>query len=206
MSRCVRVKICGITRACDAFESVRLGADAVGFVFAPSPRRMKPQAVRKITEELPPFVTSVGVFMDQGIEEVRSAAEQAGVDIVQLHGNEDADYARSLSLPVIKRIAVHAEAAACDITEAAARYPARAFVLDPGKGDGIPFEWQRFKGMCLPKPFIIAGGLRPGNVADAVRVMRPFGVDVSSGVESEICIKDSEKIKQFIMEATWKQN
>jgi len=198
-----RVKICGITNLEDAMEAVFLGADALGFVFASSQRRIDVFKARDIIQKLPPFVTSVGVFMNQSIEEVRDYARSAGVDAVQLHGTEGSEFPGSLDRYVIKRINIDDNSSPEDIEKFMDSFPAKAFILDPGCGQGNAFSWYRFVGLKCIRPVFIAGGLNPENVRDAVRILKPFGVDVSSGVESSVGKKDPVKMEKFIREAKW---
>lgn len=200
----VRVKICGITNLEDALLAVEAGADALGFVFAPSPRRVTPQEAGRICRELPPFVVRVGVFVDAPLEEVRAVAESCGLDAVQLHGSEPPEYCRKVGRRVIKALRVRESLD----TASLAAYPVQAFLLDsydaarPG-GTGRSFDWGLVRDLRFPRPFILAGGLTPANVARAVALLRPYGVDVSSGVEREgqPGKKDPQKVKLFIAEA-----
>jgi phosphoribosylanthranilate isomerase len=196
----VRIKICGITNLEDALKAAELGADAVGFVFAESKRRIQPDTAKSITALLPPFVTPVGVFLDAPLGEVLDTAAAAGLRAVQLHGGETPKYCERVlrAFPVIKRITVRPG----DTTEAIASrmqdYRVSAFLLDPGAGDGVPFDWIAARG--LPHPVVVAGGLTPENVREAVRVLDPMAVDVASGVEHEPGRKDYQKMRKFIQE------
>jgi phosphoribosylanthranilate isomerase len=196
-----RIKICGITNVEDALAAVELGADAVGFVFAESKRRVSPETGRSIAEALPPFVTTVGVFMDERIKTVEHIAEYVRLDAVQLHGTESPEYCERLSKKkkVIKRIHVHKEDTAESLETKMKPYcGVAAFLIDPGAGDGKAFNWQIAE--AIRQPVIIAGGLTPENVREAVRRLNPVAVDVSSGVEKEIGKKDYDKMKKFISE------
>lgn len=200
----VRVKICGLTNLEDALLAVEAGADALGFVFAPSPRRITPQEARRICLELPPFVVRVGVFVDAPLEEVRAVADFCGLDAVQLHGNEPPEYCREVGRRVIKAVRVKDYLDPDSLNH----YPVQAFLLDayvPGQagGTGKSFNWELVAGLEFPRPFILAGGLTPFNVARAVALVRPYGVDVSSGVErdGQPGRKDPQKVKLFITEA-----
>jgi phosphoribosylanthranilate isomerase len=196
-----RVKICGITRLEDAECAVELGAEALGFnFFPPSPRYIDPAAARSVIKRLPPFVTPVGVFANEGdAESIAATARQAGVRAVQLHGRPlPSSLAPLAGLAIIRAISV---GATLDLAELA-RYKVDAILLDgydphlPG-GTGRQFAWEL---VHLAKPFgriILAGGLTPDNVAQAVRAVRPFAVDVASGVESAPGIKDLAKLRAF---------
>jgi phosphoribosylanthranilate isomerase len=195
-----RVKICGITSAADAAEAVAAGADALGFVFVPgTPRHLTPEAAEGIVAGLPPFVTPVGVFLDRPAAEVAAIAARCRLQAVQLHGQEPADYCRAMPLPVIKALRVRDASS----LEPLGWYPAQGFVLDayvegqPG-GTGRLFPWELAVGLGSRVPIILSGGLTPENVAGAVRRVRPYAVDVSSGVERSPGRKDPQKMKEFI--------
>ena len=195
-----RVKICGITTAEDAADAVAAGADALGFVFVPgTPRAVSPEAVGRIVETLPPFVTEVEVFVDRPVQDVLDIAARCGLQAVQLHGDEPAESARLISLKVIKAIRVR-DAESLRPLET---YPAHAFLLDafvegkPG-GTGSVLPWDLAAQVKGPARIILSGGLRPENVDRAVRLVRPYGVDVSSGVEMRPGRKDRQKVREFI--------
>jgi phosphoribosylanthranilate isomerase len=198
----VRVKICGITRTEDALAAVRLGADALGFNFWPrSKRYCRPEVAREIIAQLPPFVSAVGIFVNQPRSEVRKAARTAGLNVIQLSGHEPPRACGSLGLPVIKAIQVESEAS----LEALETYPAVAFLLDTPSagfgGSGRTFDWRLVRSTGERWRIILAGGLDSRNVRRAIREVRPYGVDVASGVESSPGIKDVEKMKRFISAA-----
>ena len=190
------VKICGITRAEDAMLAARLGATAIGFIFWPSsPRLVTTEQARSIVEALPPQVTTVGVFVNAGRDEIERAAAASRLGAVQLHGDESPDFARSLSPRVIKAIPLddHAE-------ERVGAWPDTTILLDahdPLKrgGTGRVIDWERAAVIARSHLVILAGGLGPANVADAVARVRPAGIDVSSGVESAPGIKDPIKLR-----------
>jgi phosphoribosylanthranilate isomerase len=196
-----RVKICGITSAEDAAAAVDAGADALGVVFAPgTPRCVAPDAAGGILEAVPPLVATVGVFVDHPLEDVLRIVALLGLHAVQLHGREPAEYSRRLPVPVIRAVRVR-DAESLRPLET---YPARAFLLDgyvegiPG-GTGTPVALDlalQAKGRI---PVILSGGLRPDTVAQAVRLVRPYGVDVSSGVEASPGRKDHRKVREFIV-------
>ncbi|HTP50789.1 MAG TPA: phosphoribosylanthranilate isomerase [Anaeromyxobacteraceae bacterium] len=198
----MRIKICGITSVEDALAAVRLGADALGFNFwSDSKRYISPSAAEAIVARLPPFVTTVGVFVNQPEGEIRAIASESGVQVFQLHGDEPPDFCARLPLPVIKAIPV-------DQVKALSRllsYEVSAFLLDtPSRGfggSGVPFDWSLAEGVSEVAPVILAGGLTPENVAEAIRAVRPYAVDVASGVESHPGAKDPAKMARFIAAA-----
>jgi len=196
-----RVKICGITNAQDAMLAVEQGADALGFVFyPPSPRYVSMDLAAGIIAELPPFVTTVGLFVNAEREEIACAVELAKIDLIQFHGNEPADYCAAHGRPWIKAIRmrddVDLERSALDYTDAS------ALLLDaytpgiPG-GTGESFDWDRIPPE-LNRKIILAGGLTPDNVTEAICRSRPYAVDVSGGVEASKGIKDAHKIARFM--------
>ncbi len=199
MDQNVKVKICGITSLEDAFMATILGADALGFVFARSKRQVSSSEARKIISHLPAFVTAVGVFMDQPLEYVQRITCETGIDIIQLHGSETPEYCKQLDKPIIKRFAIQPDDTAEILASKMKTYTVAAYLLDPGSGEGKVFDWG--KAVSLNFRLIIAGGLTPDNVRQAIQVVKPYGVDVSSGVERSLCRKDSEKVKRFIAEA-----
>lgn len=197
-----RVKICGVTRLEDALQAARLGADALGFNFWPGSKRfLAPAAARAVVDQLPPFVTPVGVFVDQTEEEIRRAAEESGVRVVQLHGDEPPELCARLPFPVVKAVRVGGILP----LDALAAYPVAAFLLDAPSagygGSGAAFDWSLAEGVADLAPVILAGGLEPENVAAAVRLVRPYAVDVASGVESAPGVKDVSKMVRFIAAA-----
>jgi phosphoribosylanthranilate isomerase len=200
----VRVKICGITRFQDALFAVNAGADALGFVFyEKSPRHVSAAQAAALCAALPPFVTSVGLFVDAPAEFVDSVLALAPLDLLQFHGDESPEYCASFGKPYIKAVRVTRDT---DLLKCAADFAtARGLLLDayvpgvPG-GTGESFDWNLIPPQ-LPKPVILSGGLTPANVAEAVRQVRPWAVDVSSGVEASKGIKDTGLIAQFITKA-----
>jgi phosphoribosylanthranilate isomerase len=195
-----RVKICGITSAEDASAAVEAGASALGLVFVPgTPRFVRPDAASRILQGLPPFVAAVGVFMDQPLEEVLAVVATLKLHAVQLHGNEPEALSRRLPVPVIRAIRVRD----AESLRSIGSYPAQAFLLDayvegqPG-GTGTLSPWDLALQAKGRAPIILSGGLRPENVGDAVRLVRPFAVDVSSGVERLPGRKDYRKVREFI--------
>lgn len=201
MATRTRVKICGITRAEDARLAARFGADAIGLVFyAPSARSVDIAQAQAIVQALPPFITVVGLFVDPEAEAVQAVLDAVPLDLLQFHGNESPAFCGQFSRPYIKAVPM---AEAVDLADYAASYDqARGLLVDShgaGKqgGSGMTFDWSRLPRAC-DKPIILAGGLHPGNVAEAIRRTRPYAVDVSSGVESARGIKDPAKIEHFM--------
>ncbi len=194
------VKICGITTEEDALLSVAMGADAVGFVFAPSPRQIAVDHARDIARRLPPEVLTVGVFRDEAPQRVVDLCHRAGLRAAQLHGQEkpeDTAFVRSHVGLVIK--AFPAGSAALDRV---ADWRADAVMVDsPAPGSGEVFDWSLAEGAPVGRRFILAGGLTPANVADAIEKVHPWGVDVSTGVEASPGHKDPVKVRDFIRTA-----
>lgn len=210
------IKICGTTNLEDALASVEAGANALGFVFAPSPRRISPRDAARIIGVLPASVEKIGVFVNQSVELVLDTVEKAGLSGVQLHGEEDVRYARELQqkngLRMVKAISLRdvadgkGKGLALAMQEGAAK-TFSSLLLDSGSGakrggTGATFDWQEAAPMArlLGKkfPLIIAGGLNAGNVAKALRIFQPWGVDVVSGVEQAPGKKDPVKMRAFI--------
>jgi len=200
------VKICGITSAEDARLAVDAGADALGFVFwQMSPRKVDPARAAAIARELPPFVLRVGVFVDRPRAEMARIADEVGLDILQLHGDEPPEALAGLPRRAIKAVRVGKGFA----SDEAARYAgcAAGLLVDtrmPGEtqlpgGTGVPFDWTLVKGLVERVPFLmLAGGLGPANVGEAIRAVAPHGVDVSSGVETLPGRKDPAKLRAFV--------
>ena len=191
------VKICGITQLEDAEAAVECGASALGFVFWPdSPRFIDPTRAFAIAAKLPPFVTPVGVFVNQPAEHVNEVAAFVGLGAVQLHGEESVEYAATLTRPVLKAMTLTATA---DGT--IDRWPSTAMVLldthDPVRrgGTGQTIDWTRAAAVAARRRILLAGGVTPDNVAEAIDRVRPFGIDVSSGVESSPGVKDRGKLR-----------
>lgn len=197
----VRSKICGITRLEDALAAVAAGADAIGLVFyAPSPRAVTIAQAQAIVAGLPPFVTTVGLFVDMPPREIEGVLAAVPLDLLQFHGDESPADCEALRRPYIKALRVRA---GDDVVAQVDAYPgARAVLLDtfvdgvPG-GTGQAFDWSLVPAQ-LSKPVILAGGLTPGNVAAAIAQVRPYAVDVSGGVEVSKGIKDAHKVKDFV--------
>lgn len=199
-----RVKICGITRVEDALAAVEAGTDAIGLVFAEaSPRYVPADRAQAIVAALPPFVTVVGLFVDAPAARIRQVIGQVPLDLLQFHGHESPEECRQFGRPYIKAMRMVPE---MDLATEVRRYMQAAGVLldsyDPhmAGGTGATFDWTRVP-RDLAKPVILAGGLTPENVGRAVQTVRPYAVDVSSGVEWSKGIKDAAKIAAFIQAA-----
>ncbi len=197
----VRVKICGITRVEDALACARLGADAIGLVFyAPSPRHVSVAQARAIMVALPPFITTVGLFVDARPAEVQAVLSQLPLDMLQFHGDEAPEYCRAFGRPYLKALRVKPGS---DLVQYASAFAeAKGLLLDAhvegiAGGTGQAFDWSLIPAQ-LPLPVILSGGLSPANVTAAIRHVRPAAVDVSSGVEAAKGIKDADKIAAFM--------
>ena len=201
----LKIKICGITNRDDALAAVDAGADALGFIFyKPSPRNLSREAAARIIQELPPFVTKVGVFVDSSEDFVRQTLAECGVDTLQFHGSESPEFCtRFGALKVWKAFRIQNRAS----LQALPAYQTDAWLLDsfaPDKlgGTGAAFNWDlAVEVWMLGRPIILAGGLSPDNVTDVVHRVRPYAVDVSSGVESAPGKKDQAKLRAFIQAA-----
>jgi phosphoribosylanthranilate isomerase len=202
-----RVKICGITNTADALHAVAQGADALGFVFyPPSPRYVTPAKAAEIIAALPAFVSSVGLFVDASEAHIRQVLEDTRLDVIQFHGDEEAEFCQRFNRPYIKALRVDgARQTAADVADLAVKYiGAKGILLDtyrkgvPG-GTGEIFDWALVPSDL--KNIILAGGLTPANVARAVTEVSPYAVDVSGGVESSHGVKDAAKVTQFIKAA-----
>lgn len=195
------MKICGITRLDDALAAIAAGADALGFVFyAPSPRAVTASQAAAIIQALPPFVTTVGLFVDAAAEEIAAVLAEAPLDLLQFHGDESAAFCAAQGRPWIKALRVKP---GMDVATAIAAYPgARGILLDawhpdaPG-GTGLTFDWSLVPSAAAGA-LILAGGLTPANVGEAIRRTRPYAVDVSGGVERSHGIKDADKMRAFL--------
>jgi phosphoribosylanthranilate isomerase len=200
----VHVKICGITSVEDAQAAVEAGADALGFVFyPPSPRYVTPAQAKQIAQTLPPFVTTVGLFVDVALDMVNDIAARCGLDRIQLHGRETPEFCRRVKQPVIKAFRIKN----ADSMAHLSGYSVSAYLLDtyvagalPG-GTGASFAWHLAAQAKPYGPVILAGGLTPENVETAIAQIRPYGVDVSTGVERAPGLKDHRKVHEFIVRA-----
>jgi phosphoribosylanthranilate isomerase len=195
-----RIKVCGITRVEDAAAAVELGAAAVGFVFWPrSPRRIAVETAREIGGILPPFVARIGVFVDMPVDDVARIVDDARLDGVQLHGDEKTDPYRQLKARLIKAVTLDSDT---DV-KAAATLPAHVTVLVDATdrvrrgGTGRVADWTNAAALAAQRPIILAGGLTAANAAEAIRQVRPWAVDVSSGVESAPGVKSRERLEAF---------
>ena len=198
-----RIKICGITRKQDALAAVEAGADALGLVFyPPSPRHLERVDASEIGAVIPPFVQRVGLFMNPEASRVRDTLQALDLDLLQFHGDESAAFCESWNRAYIKAIPMGGMGGDADPEAYMRSHPkARGFLLDshaPGEagGSGKTFDWTRLP-RDTKRPLILAGGLHPGNVGEAIRQIRPYGVDVSSGVESAPGIKDPARMQAF---------
>ncbi len=197
------VKICGITTKEQAVEIAAMDIDALGLVFATSPRKVTAEEARCIISKMPPFVSSVGVFVDEELDTIREIIDYCGIDFVQLHGSESPDFCKALIPRVIKAFRIRSEK---ELLKLPAYEPwVRGFLLDAWStkamgGTGSTFDWsiaEKAKTM-VEKPVILAGGLTPGNIGDALEQAAPWGVDASSGLEKVPGQKDMAKVREFV--------
>lgn len=204
MMRCnmrTRIKICGITHVEHAIHAAELGVDALGLVFyPPSPRHVELAQAAEIAAALPAFVTAVGLFMNPDEATVRAALNAVPLEVLQFHGEESADFCRQFGRPYLKSVPMGGK---IDAVQYASQYPdARGVLLDSNAvgqagGSGHTFDWGKIP-TNLPQPLILAGGLNPDNATAAVQQVRPYAVDVSSGVEQAKGIKDSARMTAFV--------
>jgi phosphoribosylanthranilate isomerase len=196
-----RVKICGITSAADALAAARHGADAIGLIFyPPSPRRVSLERAREISSSLPPFVARVAVFVNPGADEVRDVMEACRPDLLQFHGEETPEFCRAFRTPYLRAVRVRPEV---DLVKFLSPFgDAVGWLLDAYRqelygGTGEAFDWDLIP-RSLPRPLVLSGGLDAENVGAAVQRVRPWAVDVSSGVEAGKGVKDERRIAAFI--------
>lgn len=196
------VKVCGVTRLEDAMLAANLGARAIGFVFwSDSPRFIDPFRARKIVASLPPFVTPVGVFVNQPLEYVQGVSSLLRLGAIQLHGDETPDDYRGIMQPILKSISLGSGLEA----EAIEKLPPRVTVLldahDPERrgGTGRVIDWRAARAVAASRRTMLSGGLNAENVSEAMTVVRPFGIDVSSGLESAPGVKDARRMREFFM-------
>jgi phosphoribosylanthranilate isomerase len=200
----MKVKVCGITSYEDAAMALDHGVDALGFnFFPPSPRYIRPADVHLIIRRIPPFVVTVGLFVNVASQDqVSETAHAAGVQVLQLHGDESPEYCRALEeWPLIKALRIGKGG----IPENLEAYPVQGFLLDAKDdilfgGTGKSFDWSLTGSIKRIRPIILAGGLQPDNVREAIRVVKPYGVDVCSGVESAPGKKDAGRLIEFMNE------
>jgi phosphoribosylanthranilate isomerase len=199
----IKVKICGLMNLEDALVAAEAGADALGFVlYSRSPRCVEYKTVKEIMRRLPPYVTTVGVFANANVDEILDAMDECDLDLAQLQGDEPPSVCERLGSKAIKAIRVKDR----DSLSPMKNYSVRAFVLDTYTeenfgGTGKQFDWDLAVEAKQYGRIILAGGLNPENVREAIQKVRPYGVDVSSGVEQRIGKKDAEKVRQFIARA-----
>ena len=197
-----RIKICGLTRPEDAREAARLGADAIGLVFyPPSPRAIDPVRAARIRDVLPPFVQPVALFVNPALDEVDAVLQVMPEVMLQFHGDESPEFCSSFGRPYLKALPMGKGSA--PVIEARRHVHAAGFLLDSHDAGGVGGTGKAFDWSIIPelnRPILLAGGLRPENVFDAVCTARPWAVDISSGVESAPGIKDSVKMAAFINE------
>ncbi len=198
-----RIKFCGLTRAGDVRFAGEAGADAVGFVFSPaSPRRIEAREARAMRNALGPLVDAVALFQNNSADEIRDVIRQVRPTLLQFHGTEEDAFCRAFGVPYIKAVGL-GDAAAPDATAIHVRYPGAAgFLFDSHRsgeagGSGKTADWSRIP-TGLNKPFMLAGGLTPENVFEAIQLTLPWGVDVSTGIEQSPGIKDGEKMLKFV--------
>ncbi|MBF0625933.1 MAG: phosphoribosylanthranilate isomerase [Magnetococcales bacterium] len=200
----VRVKICGITRLEDGLAAAAAGADAIGLVFhPPSPRAIDPERAADLVRRLPPFLGIVGLFVNRSRAEIEAITRQCRLDMIQLHGDETPADCADLPVRVIKAVRVSTAADLAGLE----RYPAQGLLLDARSpsgvygGGGHRFDWSLLADYRCPAPLILAGGLDPDTVAQAVARVRPYAVDVSTGVEAAKGIKDPLRMQRFVAQA-----
>lgn len=200
----VKIKMCGITNVDDARVAVEAGADALGFVmYRKSPRFVEPAVVKAIVAGLPPFMLPVGVFVNEEPDRVRTLMDDCGLALAQLHGDETAPYCQDLGRPVLKALRLKDRGTFLALAEFSGRANVRGFLIDAFSdqaygGTGQTVDWGLAQEVAQSMPVVLAGGLTPVNVAEAIARVRPYGVDVSSGVELSPGKKDHRKVKAFI--------
>lgn len=200
----VKIKICGLTNAEDAMAAVEAGADAIGFVFSKkSPRCAEAAVVRAIVRTLPPFVLPVGVFVNEEPKVVRDVMDSCGLVLAQLHGDETAAYCETLGRPVLKAVRLNDRRSFLALAEFQGRAGVRGFLLDAFSpeaygGTGQVADWSLAAEAASGATILLAGGLTPENVFEAIQKVRPYGVDVSSGVEASPGKKHHDKVRAFV--------
>jgi phosphoribosylanthranilate isomerase len=198
-----RIKFCGCTDMHDVMMAIETGADAIGMIFAPSPRRITASAAKHIAEQLPPFITPVGVFVDPTRDDIARARDIFPDLVIQLHGDEPPSFVSSVDGKVIKTIHVAQDAADPDAVERAGNEHPRAILLfdtvanGQRGGTGVTFPWRTIAPVARQRQVVVGGGLTPENISNCVRTVRPFGVDVRSGIETD-ARKDLQKMRAFV--------
>ncbi len=199
-----RVKICGVTRPQDVRLIAKAGADAIGFQMSQGPRKITPAQAKKLVKLVPPWVTPVGVLVNEPLVKAKRLIKYCGFQVIQLHGDETAAYCKQIYVPVIKAIRMKSQTT----YKTFKKYKVAAYLLDSfhkgvrgGTGKSFQPSWAKKAFLELPAPVLLAGGLNPDNVFKTIRAAKVFGVDVSSGVEVSPGIKDPKKIVQFIRNA-----
>ena len=196
------VKVCGITRLTDALHAVQQGATALGFIFWPrSPRYVTPERAAEIISELPSTVTTVGVFVNEPVDGIRTTMTMSGASTVQLHGDEPPAYADALGWPLLRSVDVADGRATCAAWPPQTMFLVDAVDRDRRGGTGQTVDWPRAAALARHWRVVLAGGLTPENVGDAIAAVRPYGVDVSSGVEEAPGVKDFDKVARFVANA-----
>ena len=202
-NRDAKIKVCGMTSLEDTLVAVEAGADAVGFIFyKKSPRSVTIKTVCEIVDELPPFVDAIGIFVNESAEQINKIADRCKLDRVQLHGDETPAFCKKIRRRVIKAIRVKDIQSLKKLSD----FPVSGFLLDAFSedqrgGTGKVFDWNLVHPAKKYGAVILAGGLTPNNVRQAIHRVKPYGVDVCSGVESQPGIKDHKKVKAFIKNA-----
>ena len=204
MSYAPRVKICGITSVADAHIASDAGADAIGLVFyEPSPRYVDIESAKRIAREVGPFVTVVGLFVNAETEQIKHISQIVGLNLLQFHGDEPAEYCEQFDLPYMKALRMRE---GLDVTDVAKAYRGTSAILLDAYRKGVPggtgesFDWARVP-QDLDKPVVLAGGLTPANALAAAEQVKPYALDVSGGVEAAPGKKDPQKVKEFIQNA-----
>ncbi|MFH1075664.1 MAG: phosphoribosylanthranilate isomerase [Pseudomonadota bacterium] len=194
----VKVKICGITRPSDALTAIELGANAVGFIFADSPRKILPETAAAIISSFPPFVSAIGVFVDEKPDVVRHIAALCSLDYVQLHGNESPEYCNALGLKVIKVFRVKDLKSINEMSAyqgIVGGFLLDTYVMERHGGTGKTFDWDIGRKAKKYGPIILSGGLNPENIREAIDAVKPYGVDINSGIEISPGIKDHKLLR-----------
>lgn len=197
-----RIKVCGITAPDDIVRAVSAGVDGLGFIFAKnSPRRVEPELARELIKAVPPFVDVVGVFVNEDPDVVTDIVRYCGLTMVQLHGQENVDYCQLMPVRVLKSFSIKGATTSSEIavySDVAAGYLLDTYHESMEGGTGKTFDWGLIEGLQIPGPIILAGGLDPDNVSDAILAVRPFAVDVNSGVEDAPGRKNHAKIMALV--------